>query len=76
MPVASKMLAVKLPGSIDHRLDTLARKTGRTKSFYVKKAILEFLEDREGYLLGLARLEQSTGRISLKEVARELGLDD
>jgi RHH-type rel operon transcriptional repressor/antitoxin RelB len=70
------MLAVKLPGSIDHRLDTLARKTGRTKSFYVKKAILEFLEDREGYLLGLARLEQSTGRISLKEVARELGLDD
>jgi len=42
----------------------------------VKKAILDFLEDREDYLLGLARLEQSTGRISLKEVARELGLDD
>lgn len=70
------MLAVRLPGSIDRRLDNLARKTGRTKSFYVKKAILEFLEDREDYLLGLARLEQSTGRISLKEVARELGLDD
>lgn len=70
------MLAVRLPGAIDRRLDNLARKTGRTKSFYVKKAILEFLEDREDYLLGLARLEQSTGRISLKEVARELGLDD
>lgn len=70
------MLAVRLPGSIDRRLDNLARKTGRTKSFYVKKAILEFLEDRQDYLLGLARLEQSTGRISLKEVARELGLDD
>ncbi|HUY37990.1 MAG TPA: CopG family transcriptional regulator [Candidatus Binataceae bacterium] len=70
------MLAVRLPGSIDRRLDNLARKTGRTKSFYVKKAILDFLEDREDYLLGLARLEQSTGRISLKEVARELGLDD
>jgi RHH-type rel operon transcriptional repressor/antitoxin RelB len=76
MPVASKMLAVRLPGSIDRRLDNLARKTGRSKSFYVKKAILDFLEDREDYLLGLARLEQSTGRISLKEVARELGLDD
>lgn len=70
------MLAVRLPGSIDRRLDNLARKTGRTKSFYVKKAILDFLEDREDYLLGLARLEQSTGRISLKEMARELGLDD
>ncbi|MGB6553344.1 MAG: CopG family transcriptional regulator [Candidatus Binataceae bacterium] len=70
------MLAVRLPGSIDRRLDNLARKTGRTKSFYVKKAILDFLEDREDYLLGLSRLEQSTGRISLKEVARELGLDD
>jgi len=76
MAIASKMLAVRLPGSIDRRLDNLARKTGRTKSFYVKKAILDFLEDREDYLLGLARLEQSTGRISLKEVARELGLDD
>lgn len=76
MPMASKMLAVRLPGSIDRRLDNLARKTGRTKSFYVKKAILDFLEDREDYLLGLARLEQSTGRISLKEMARELGLDD
>ncbi|MFZ0658825.1 MAG: CopG family transcriptional regulator [Candidatus Binataceae bacterium] len=65
-----------MPGSIDRRLDNLARKTGRTKSFYVKKAILDFLEDREDYLLGLSRLEQSTGRISLKEVARELGLDD
>jgi RHH-type rel operon transcriptional repressor/antitoxin RelB len=70
------MLAVRLPGSIDRRLDNLARKTGRTKSFYVKKAILDFLEDREDYLLGLSRLEQNTGRISLKEVARELGLDD
>jgi len=70
------MLAVRLPGGIDRRLDRLARKTGRTKSFYVKKAILEFLEDREDYLLGLARLEQSTGRISLKEMARELGLEE
>jgi len=76
MPKQEKMLAVRLPRSVEKRLDSLARKTGRSKSYYVKRAILEFLEDREDYLLGLARLEQKGERIPLAEVARELGLDD
>ena len=76
MPKQEKMLAVRLPRSVEKRLDSLARKTGLSKSYYVKKAILEFLEDREDYLLGLARLEQKGERIPLAEVARELGLDD
>lgn len=39
------MLAVRLPEDIENRLDTLARKTGRTKTFYVREAILEHIED-------------------------------
>lgn len=70
------MLAIRLPKQIERRLDNLARRTGRTKTYYAKKAILEFLEDREDYLLGLARLEQSSEKIPLAKVARELGLDD
>ena len=38
------MLAVRLPQSIEKRLEKLARRTGRTKTYYVREAILEHLE--------------------------------
>ncbi len=63
------MLAVKLPKEIERRLDSLARRTHRTKSYYVKRAILEFLEDREDYLLGAARLEEVGERTPLEAIA-------
>ncbi|WP_394807717.1 TraY domain-containing protein [Nitrosomonas sp.] len=34
------MLAIRLPEKIEHRLADLAAKTGRTKTYYVRKAIL------------------------------------
>lgn len=70
------MLAVRLPEKLEHKLDNLAEQTGRSKSFYVRKAIEEFLEDHEDYLIALARLEKKNPRISLKELEKELGLDD
>lgn len=70
------MLALRLPPEIEQRLEELAQKTGRTKSYYAKKAILEFLEEEEGYLLALARLEKNNPRLSLEEVERQLGLKD
>ena len=41
------MLAIRLPEEIEKRLDALAKETGRTKSFYVREAILEQLDDIE-----------------------------
>ena len=41
------MLALRLPPEIEQRLEKLAQKTGRTKSYYAKKAITEFLQDEE-----------------------------
>ena len=41
------MLALRLPPEIEARLDALAKKTGRTKSYYAREAILEHLEDLE-----------------------------
>jgi RHH-type rel operon transcriptional repressor/antitoxin RelB len=70
-----KMLAVRLPEQLEGRLTNLASKTGHTKSYYVKKAIEEFLEDREDYLLAIAVLEQKNPSIPLDEVIKELGLD-
>jgi RHH-type rel operon transcriptional repressor/antitoxin RelB len=56
-------------------LERLAKDTGRTKSYYAKLAIKQFLEDREDYLRGIAALERNEPRISLEDLERELGLD-
>ncbi len=69
------MLALRLSPEIEQRLEKLAQKTGRTKSYYAKKAITEFLQDEEDYLLALTRLEKGNPRISLEEVERQLGLE-
>ena len=45
------MLAIRLPQSIEKRLEKLARRTGRTKTYYVREAILEHLEDLEDMYL-------------------------
>ena len=37
------MLAIRLPEDIESRLDFLAKATGRTKTFYAREAILEYL---------------------------------
>lgn len=41
------MLAIRLPEDIELRLNNLAKKTGRSKTFYVREAILEYLDDLE-----------------------------
>lgn len=70
------MLGVRLDKGIEERLDILCQKTGRTKSYYAKKAIKQFIEDREDYLLAVARLEENNPRVSFDEVRKDLGLDD
>ena len=70
------MLSVRLPDVVERRLASLAEKTGRSKSYYVRLAVQEFLEDREDYLLALSVLEKRNDRISLDKVVSDLGLDD
>jgi len=57
------MLAIRLPQSIEKRLEKLARRTGRTKTFYVREAILEHLDDLEDLYLA----EKSFDRIQKGE---------
>lgn len=74
------MLALRLPKEIEKRLDRLAKRTGRTKSFYARQAIQEHLDDLEDIYLAEKELDDlASGRsktVSLEEVARSLGLDD
>jgi RHH-type rel operon transcriptional repressor/antitoxin RelB len=69
------MLGVRLNKEIESRLNKLCEETGHTKSYYAKKALREFLEDREDYLLGLAVLERNEPTISLEELEKKLGLE-
>jgi RHH-type rel operon transcriptional repressor/antitoxin RelB len=69
------MLGIRLEPELEERLERLAKTTGRSKSYYARLAIQQFLEDREDYLLGIAALERNEPRISLKDLERDLGLD-
>jgi RHH-type rel operon transcriptional repressor/antitoxin RelB len=72
------MLAIRLPQSIEKRLEKLARRTGRTKTYYVREAILEHLEDLEDMYLAEGALERVRSgeeqTIPLKDVVKRHGL--
>ena len=74
------MLALRLPEEIENRLATLAKATGRTKTYYAREAILTHLEDLEDAYLAEAaylRFKQSGEKgVPLEEVERRLGLAD
>ena len=74
------MLAIRLPATIEKRLEKLAKRTGRTKTFYAREAILRHLEELEDVYLAensLARIRSGEeAPISLAEVVKRHGLED
>jgi RHH-type rel operon transcriptional repressor/antitoxin RelB len=69
------MLAIRLPEDVENRLTQLAAKTGRTKTFYAKEAILEHLGDMEDKYLALNRLENPSKRWSLEALEQDNDLE-
>ncbi len=73
-------LSIRLEKALDVRLERLAKVTGRTKSFYVRQAIVDQIQDLEDAYLArkvVARVTAGKERvIALEEVERELGLED
>ena len=74
------MLAIRLPQRLEKRLDKLARRTGRTKSYYVRQALEEQLADLEDIYLAEAaweRIERGEEKtIPLEDVLKRYGLED
>jgi len=68
------MLAIRLNEETEQRLTRLAKRTGRTKTFYAREAILEHLEDMEDAYTALYRMEHPHPAISSGKAKRELGL--
>ena len=44
---SDQIIGIRIPKTIAHRLDTLAKRTGRTKTFYNREAIVDHLDDLE-----------------------------
>jgi len=59
--MAKTQMNVRIDDELDSRLDALAKRTGRTKSFYVVEAIKEFLEDQEDYFLAKDSIAEFRG---------------
>jgi RHH-type rel operon transcriptional repressor/antitoxin RelB len=73
------MLAIRLPASIEKRLEKLARRTGRTKAYYAREAILQHLDDLEDVSMAervLDRIRKGEERtIPLEDVVKRHGVE-
>lgn len=73
------MLAIRLPEKIEKRLERLAKRTGRTKTYYVREAILQHLDDLEDiYFAEKALADVRSGRrkpIPLEKLMRRYGVE-
>jgi len=74
------MLAIRLPEDVEQRLAELAQRTGRSKTFYARQAILEHLDDMEDLYLAEQQLTEIRAArlktIPLEEVMKRYGLED
>ena len=72
------MLSLRLPVALEVRLNTLARKTGRTKSYYARKAIVDCIDDLEDLYLARGRcslIDRGKSRlVSLGTVEAQLAM--
>ncbi|MGM9453972.1 type II toxin-antitoxin system RelB family antitoxin [Legionella bozemanae] len=69
-------IAIRLPDALEHELSETAKKMRRSKSFLVREAIANYLEDINDYHAGIEVLKNPERIYSSEEVRKELGLDD
>lgn len=71
-------ISLRLSKDEERKLDFLAKETHRTKTFYLRQAIADFLEEKADFYLALSVKERvSTGEeklYSLEDVEKELDL--
>ena len=50
--------SVRLEAPLEKRLDELARRTGRTKAYYLRELVQRGMDDLEDYYLAAATVER------------------
>ena len=62
-------ITVRLGDSVEKRLDELAKLTGRTKTYYIRQALEEKLDEMEDIYIAEHRVEEREGeRWSLEQL--------
>ena len=72
------MIAVRLPSEIENRLTELSNLTGRTKTYYVREAIVSYIDDLEDFYMAEERMKtfDQAKTISLDELVNKYGVED
>lgn len=72
------MLAIRLDKNLEARLTDAAKRAGRTKTAFARKAIEDYIEDIEDIAAAeeALRNHDPTKTISISQLRAELGLDD
>jgi RHH-type transcriptional regulator, rel operon repressor / antitoxin RelB len=77
---ADQMIGIRIPKSVGERLENLAKSTGRSKTYYIREAIMTHIDDLEDIYLAeqvLERVRRGEETVSsLDEVEKRLGLED
>jgi RHH-type rel operon transcriptional repressor/antitoxin RelB len=72
--------SVRLPDDAEKRLETLALETGRSKAFYIREAILNYIDDMEDVYLAEKRTEDmkrsGAKTIPLEKLMEQYGLEN
>ena len=59
----TEAVSIRLPNDVAKRLDALAKSLDRPKTYIVTKALREYLEEYEDYLIALHRLNDKNDRV-------------
>ena len=59
----TEAVSIRLPDDVAKRLDELAKSLDRPKTYIVTKALREYLEEYEDYLIALHRLNDKNDRV-------------
>ena len=69
----SEAVSVRLPEDIARRLDELAKSLDRPRTYIVTKALREYLEEYEDYLVALHRLNDKNDKLVAEKELVKLG---
>ena len=70
------MLAIRLEKDLEQEIDLLAKSKGSNRSAVVREAIVRYLEDNEDLELAKQALAETRSSKSLRDLRKELGLDN
>jgi len=72
-------ISIQLPSDVEARLQNLAARTGRSKTYYITEAVLEHLDDLEDLYLAERELEAvragTSSTVPLVDAMKRYGME-